>query len=142
MNYSIIDSVVTFKCLGLVLDSNLKWNCHIDHISHTISRAINALKSTFPINILIYLYNKLILPHYCLLVWDNRFVIQSSNNEWTYKLKVFEFHYNLKHDSSPRRLFPIYRLLVDIMGWRIFFLYRLLNMNMPKIFSVWAYQNC
>ena len=31
MNGSIIDSVENFNFLGLVLSSNLKWNCHIDH---------------------------------------------------------------------------------------------------------------
>ena len=40
MNVSIIDRVEHFLFLGLVLSSNLKWNCHIDHISQKILRAI------------------------------------------------------------------------------------------------------
>ena len=134
MNGSIIDSVENFNFLGLVLSSNLNWNCHIDHISRKISRAIgviNALKSTFPLNILLSLYNTLILPHfnYCLLVWGAKTSLLFSLQKKTvriitnsgylahtdvlfkqpnllkiddiYKLKVLKFYYKLKHDSLP-----------------------------------------
>ena len=70
MNSSIIDSVKKFNFLELVLRSNLKWNCHIDHISRKISRAIGVIHA---LNVsLSFLYNALILPYfnYYLLVWS------------------------------------------------------------------------
>ena len=41
MNISIIFSVK--QNIGLILSSNLRWNCHINHISRKISRAVGVL---------------------------------------------------------------------------------------------------
>ena len=74
-----IQRVSKFNFLGLIIQSSLKWIKHIEHISLKISRTIGLmyrLKNTFPKEILLMLYNTLIVPHfrYCLLVWGSKVV--------------------------------------------------------------------
>ena len=65
-----------FNFLGLIISSNLKWNKHIDHIALKISKVagiLYCLKSIFPRDALLTLYNALTMPHFhcCLLVWGS-----------------------------------------------------------------------
>ena len=74
INNNEISRVETFNFLGLQINDNLKWNTHIDHISKKMSRIIgilNQMKMIFPQEILLSIYNTLILPHlnYCILSW-------------------------------------------------------------------------
>jgi tetrahydromethanopterin S-methyltransferase subunit G len=69
-----IDRVKEFDFLGLTIDENLNWTCHVQKIGNKISRSlgiINKLKRFLPMHVLKILYNSLILPHlqYCLLAW-------------------------------------------------------------------------
>jgi hypothetical protein len=66
--------VKEFNFLGIVLDSSLKWKKHIDFISNKINRISGIfyrLKRFLPENILLMLYNSLVLPHlnYGVLLW-------------------------------------------------------------------------
>ena len=70
-----IERVSQFNFLGVILASSLKWHKHVAHVSLKISRVIGVLyrlKHIFPREVLLTLYNALILPHlsYCILVWD------------------------------------------------------------------------
>ena len=72
INNIIIDSVDQFNFLGLIISSDLKWRKHIEHISLKISKMIGIMyriKSILQANILLTMYNVLIMPHfnYCLL---------------------------------------------------------------------------
>ena len=64
-----ISRVDTFNFLGLQINENLKWNTHIDHISP--KKCLNQMKMIFPQEILLSIYNTLLLPHlnYCILSW-------------------------------------------------------------------------
>ena len=69
-----IERVAQFNFLGLILQSNLAWSKHINHVSLKISNTIgilNRLKAIYPSAILQTLYNTLILPcfNYCIIVW-------------------------------------------------------------------------
>jgi hypothetical protein len=60
--------------LGITVDENLKWTEHIDIISKKISKVLGIMtriKNALPSNILLSLYNTLILPHlnYGLMLW-------------------------------------------------------------------------
>ena len=62
------------KFLGLHMNSRLTWDSHIKEISTKMIRTtgiIKKLQLTFPKNILLSIYNSLILPHinYCILSW-------------------------------------------------------------------------
>ena len=83
MNYPVltinnveIERVTHFNFLGLVLDSQLNWKKHLDHISLTISKIIgilHRLKFVYPETVLLILYNTLVVPHltYCILSWGS-----------------------------------------------------------------------
>ena len=62
-----IERVTDFNFLGLIISSNLKWNKHIDHISLKISKVtgiLYRLKSIFPRDALLTIYNALIMPYF------------------------------------------------------------------------------
>ena len=72
-----IDKVQNFNFLGLHVSSNITWNLHMDEVSKKTSRITGILKKLQIIvhnNILLAIYNTLILPHinYGLLVWGNQ----------------------------------------------------------------------
>ena len=74
-NSATIGRVYQFKYLGLVLDTTLSWNDHIDHISSKISSRLGMLRKAckvIPRDACITLYNAMILPlfDYCSAVLD------------------------------------------------------------------------
>ena len=74
LNNNDIDHVKEFKFLGLLINNNLTWKTHVNKICNKMSQSvgiINCLKTALPNNILLALYNTLILPHihYCILAW-------------------------------------------------------------------------
>ena len=76
LNDSVIQMVDSTKFLGLYIDNKLSWKEHIMYLSKLSSRnvgVINKLKFSFPSNILLNLYNTIVLPYlnYGLLVWGN-----------------------------------------------------------------------
>ena len=78
LNNNDIDHVNEFNFLGLLINNNLTWKTHVNKICNKMSQSvgiINCLKTTLPDNILLALYNTLILPHihYCILAWGYDF---------------------------------------------------------------------
>ena len=71
-----IDIVQSTKFLGLIIDNKLSWKQHTTNFCKLLSRnvgVINKIKCCFPSNILLNLYNTLILPYlnYGILAWGN-----------------------------------------------------------------------
>ena len=71
-----IKQVSTSKSLGVHIDGNLSWECHINEISKKIASGISAIKRIryfLPFEILLNVYNLLVQPHfdYCNVVWGN-----------------------------------------------------------------------
>ena len=71
---SLLECVDCFNFLGIHFDKHLSWNEHIHTISNKITKTIrilNKLKHHIPLNILLTIYNTLILPHinYGILSW-------------------------------------------------------------------------
>jgi len=134
INNNEIERVESFNFLGLHLNTHMTWNTHISVISKRISRVIGLIykmKPILPFNIVLSLYNTLILPHlnYCLLSWGQntesllllqkralRAVFSAGFNAHTeplfkicnllkiddiYRTKVLLFYHNLKHNALP-----------------------------------------
>ena len=73
-----IKEVDHFKFLGLIIDSNLKWQNHIEHCKAKISSSryiINQVKNVLPINQLLILYITLIQPYleYGIVLWGGTY---------------------------------------------------------------------
>ena len=69
-----LECVETFNFLGINIDKNMNWNSHINKMSTHISKIngiLNRLKCVLPQNILLTMYNSLILPrlYYGILAW-------------------------------------------------------------------------
>ena len=74
-NVPIVEKKST-KFLGVILDSNLTWNEHLQKIHTAVSKATGILWRLKPMltkNTLLILYNSFVLPHlnYCNIVWGN-----------------------------------------------------------------------
>ena len=70
INNANIESVSQFNFLGVVLASTLKWDKHIGHVSLKVSRVFGVLFRLihiYPQEVLLTLYNTLIIPYYKLL---------------------------------------------------------------------------
>ena len=77
---SILERVESLAFLRVLNDEHLNWKAHTKSVSLKISRSVGVLskiKHVVPDNVLLMLYNSLILPHltYCNLVWGNSYVI-------------------------------------------------------------------
>ena len=76
MNDNIINSVVSHKHLGLVLQHDCSWNEHINDIAKKVAPMVNCLRSLkYRLNrkTLEIMYKQFILPifDYCSHIWDN-----------------------------------------------------------------------
>ena len=74
INHIPIERVTYFKFLGVIIDSNLTWSHHINHISNKLSRicgVLSRLKHYVPVLILKIIYNSLFLSHlnYGITAW-------------------------------------------------------------------------
>ena len=76
LNSSPIQLVSSFKYLGVIISSNLSWSLHIQSVSSKVRKHTGMIYRNFYIHsspqILLKLYNALILPHfnYCSSVWS------------------------------------------------------------------------
>ena len=78
LNGNLIKRVQFTKCLGLLIDEELKWSKQIENVSKLTQKNISMIKrakSFLPQKSLKLLYNSLVLPRldYCSVVWSNRF---------------------------------------------------------------------
>ena len=71
-----IKQVSTVKSLGVHIDENFTWECHVNELSKKIASGISAMKRirhTVPCKTLLSIYNSLVQPHfdYCSSVWGS-----------------------------------------------------------------------
>ena len=74
----VMQRVECIKFLGVYLDCQLNWKQHLDEVCNKVSKIIGImvrLRYVFPPEILLILYNSLILPYlsYCNVVWGNTY---------------------------------------------------------------------
>ena len=135
-----LERVKTFNFLGITLHEHLKWDTHINSISNKISRVIgtiNRLKHYIPPNILLTLYNSLILPrlYYGILIWGH------GNTDRIIKLqkKAVRIISGSAYNAHSEPSFKILRLLKlqDIHTLQQHkFTYQLINKDLPSLFHL------
>ena len=72
-----IAQVDTTKFLGLLIDHDLSWTSHTQHVTKIVSKyngIIRRVKPFLPLDSLVTLYNSLVLPNlsYCAIVWADK----------------------------------------------------------------------
>ena len=71
---NIIPFTTNTKFLGINIDNNLTWKAHINYITTKISKGVGVLlhlSKEFSYNVLILIYNTILLPYltYCCITW-------------------------------------------------------------------------
>ena len=133
-----IECVDEFNFLGITIHKHLKWDPHISIISRKIASSIGIiykLKHVFPTNILITLYNTLILSYmiYGILLWG-----YNSNRIYLLQKKAIRTITLSKYLSHTE---PIFKRLNQLKIEHIFvlsqlkFCFKLVNNLLPEYFK-------
>ena len=143
INGKVIKRKTQFNFLGLILESNMSWNLHINHISLKILKAIGILyrlKTIYPQLVLRTLYNTLVLPYfnYCILVRGA--TINEGNPLYLLQKKALRLISNSNSIAHTEPICKNLRLLklTDmflIAVWK--FYYKLMNNQLPTYFVKW-----
>ena len=132
-----LDFVDDFNFLGMILDKNLNFKAHVNHLTTKISKTIgimNRLKHFLPLGALMNIYNALILSYlnYGTMIWG-------SKSETLFKLqkKAVRIISNAKYNAHTNPLFRKLNLLKmeDICTLHDYkFCYKLINKMVPEYF--------
>ena len=132
-----IEKVDNFNFLGLIINKNLKWNSHVNYIASRMSRSIGLfmiLRHTLPTDILVLLYNSLILPHmtYCLLAWGDH----HNNISLLQKkvLRIITFSKLFAHSEPLLKQLSLIKFEDMVKIQQVKFYYRYLNGNLNCYF--------
>ena len=140
INNSNIQSTSEFNFLGLHINTKLNWDTHVNVIGNKISRVIGIIKKLqiiFPKEILLSIYNALILPHinYCLLSWGSGSVAKFFFFKQKRAIRAISC---AGYNAHTEPLFKIYKLLKidDIYNRRLLVLYyNLVHNKVPQYLS-------
>ena len=140
INNSNIQSTSEFNFLGLHINTKLNWDTHVNVIGNKISRVIGTIKQLqliFPKEILLSIYNALILPHinYCLLSWGSG---SAAKNIFLKQKRAIRAISCAGYNAHTEPLFKIYKLLKidDIYNSRLLVLfYNLVHNKVPQYLS-------
>lgn len=112
-NGSVLKKVDNAKFLGVIIDANLNWKAHIEHVSKKLSSSAYALFKLAPDlnpDALVMAYHGLVasLLRYGIIFWGN-----STDKEIAFKAqkKCIRAMFNLKSTESCKPVFTKYKLL-------------------------------
>ena len=142
MNHNILTNVKSLLFLGITIDECLDWKIHIQNVVLKISRSIgilSKLKYILPKNVLLLLYNSLVLPHltYCNIVWGNSYFSHLNKIRVLQKRAIrIITHSEYNSPSSPlflkMKILPIQELIT--MNTLIF-MYNFHTGHLPFLFK-------
>ena len=133
-----IEFVEEFNFLGILLDKHISWKNHINLITKKISKTagiLNKLKHFLPIDVLLNIYNALIVPYlnYGALLWQ-----KCANRLLVLQKKAIRAICNAKYNAHTGILFKSLGILrcTDICVLQCFkFCYKLENKLLPAYFT-------
>lgn len=137
-----ISRVKIIKFLGVILDSTLRWDKHINYIKGKISRGIgimNRAKKLLNRSTLITLYYSFIFPHinYCINVWGSTFDMYLSTILKLQKraIRIIK-HVDKRAHSGPLftelKILDVYKLYIFNVGT---FMFNFMKRRLPCIFD-------
>ena len=129
-----IEFVEYFNFLGIIIDQNLTWKVHANNVSKKISKTLgilNRLKNILPSEVLLLIYNSLILPHlnYGAFLWGG-----CSSGVDILQRKAIRIIAKKRYNSHTPLLFKALKLLtfVDICTLHdCKLVYKLFNKTLP-----------
>lgn len=132
-----IQFVKEFNFLGIILNENLNWKSHINHISKKVSKVVcilHKLKHFLPKHVLFTIYSSLIVPYlnYGALIWE-----KNASRLYTLQKKAIRAVTNSNYNAHTSVLFKSLNILKlpDICELHCFtFCYKLENKQLPGYF--------
>ena len=115
----------------------MKWNSHVNYIASKIEHSMGLfmiLRHTLPTDILVLLYNYLILPHmtYCLLAWnDHQNKVSLLQKKY---LIISTFSKLFAHSDPLLKQLSIIKFEDMVKMQQIQFYYQYLNAKLPSYF--------
>ena len=136
----VIERVECFNFLGLTLDSQMTWKKHSDIISNKCSRVIgtlNRIRHFIPTQIIVLLYNTLILPHfnYCIMAWGYQ-----SNRIIKLQKRALRIISKSKYNAHTEPLLKLHKILKipDILTLQTLkFFYKFNKNELPAYMQNW-----
>lgn len=142
INNQRIQHSYTVKYLGVLIDQNLKWQSHINHLSAIINRNIGIIsraRHLLSSYHLLLLYNSLILPYlsYCTAIWGSNYIssIQKIIIAQKRAVRIID---NSPFNAHTNAIFIKHKLLKfqDIVSLQqLIILFRFLRGDLPAFFS-------
>ena len=143
---NLIERVHSTKFLGVIIQDNLSWKGHINHICSKMMRVIgvmNRVKFIIPSNTLRMLYNTLLLPHitYACEVWGSTYP-SILNKIVLIQKKALRIIYGLRYLDHCEHLFnrKVMKLQKLVQLKISTFMYKIKNQHLPlaiqKLFPV------
>ena len=141
VNNNNIERVIEFNFLGVILNSHMTWNKHVNHISIKIARSIGILyrlRNVYQESVLVTIYNTLVLPHfhYCLLLWG--FVVKENHSRHLLQNKALRIITNSDYLAHKEPICKKLRILkyLDMFSFALWkYYYKLMNNKLPEYFS-------
>ena len=137
-----LQCVQSLSFLGVTIDEYLSWKAHITNVALKVSRGVgilSKLKYIIPQNVLMLLYNSIILPHlsYCNIVWGNSYLSHLNKIKLLQKKAIRIITY-LEYNCPSNPLFinmkvlPIHQLITLNT---LIFMYNFHIGHLPQIFK-------
>ena len=136
------------KFLGVILNSSLNWNEHINHVTMQVSKACGTMyraRLQVPRKILKQIYSALIQPYfnYCISLWGSSTTSSSMNNLFILQKKCIRIIVGktTKEGGMFRHTKPFFKNLriLTVYNLYIYFtaseLMKILNTNTPKLIN-------
>jgi len=137
-----INRVYHTKFLGVIIDSKLKWQKHIMHIKNKVSKTIGILlraRKTIHNQLLLTLYNTLILPHftYCITIWGKTYQKYTNHLTITQKriVRIIAHSTYLAHTAPLFERFKILTFEQLQTYHSLIFAHKLYNNTLPAIMN-------
>ena len=138
INNTIIEKVDSFNYLGIILNENLTWKNHIEMVANKIAKItgiLNRLKYVYPWQILLSLYNTLIMSHinYGLLLWGTK--VYELEHQQKKAVRTIKNNHPLAHsepllkDLGLLNVHDLYHIKV------LKFYYKLVHTELPSYFN-------
>lgn len=143
-----IERVHSTKFLGVMIDDQMTWKAHINHLTSKLSKSIGILaraRKVFDRKILNQLYNSILQPHffYCAIVWGNA---DKSTLDPLFKLqkKAIRIICNLRWRDSTSSYFKSLNILKleDTFRYLVgVFMFQFNENNLPNVFTNYFTKN-
>ena len=135
INNIIIERVTEFNFLGLIVSSKIEWNKHIDTIALKVSKIIgivihnihnHSLKRILPVDVLLTIYNSLILPHFnfCHLAWGYKIIAGHKLHLLCMKaVRIVDHRHFLAHTEPICKKVRIVKIvdMFQISIWKLYY---------------------